>query len=179
MRSRSIPVVWREALAESRLDRTAKLVGLVISLHMNANGSGFPGRQRIASWCSLSDRAVDGAVRRLEAAGFLWVERSKGRKSNRYHALLPPTANEVRRLEWATAKLATLNREARAPNGEGHSPEVVELGSTSPTDGVSSERTPPLVPLDDCIDCGETRPLVHEGVRCERCGSLDDGVSGS
>jgi hypothetical protein len=100
VKARDLRIIWRQTLCESdSIDRTAKLVGLVISLHMDPDGFCFPGRQRIAWLCSLSDRAVDGAVRRLEAAGFLRLERSKGgnSKPNHYFALMPETANELRR----------------------------------------------------------------------------------
>jgi hypothetical protein len=82
---------WRDAIRDSNLDGTAKLVGFVISTWWDRNGNGaYPSKPTIAAAASLrSPRAVDEAVHRLEAAGFLDVSRSKGRSSNRYSATLP------------------------------------------------------------------------------------------
>ena len=59
VRARDLRIVWKWALSESDLDRTAKLVGHVIAQHMDPEGRCYPGRQRLARLCSLSDRAVD------------------------------------------------------------------------------------------------------------------------
>jgi hypothetical protein len=129
--------VWRDAVCDSGLDRTAKLVALSLSTFMNGSGAAYPSRATIGRRASLSDRGVDGALDRLEAAGFLAIERSRGRTSHRYGATLPVTANAVRRSEWATANevpgsedatanLGTLNSEPDAPNSERRSPESVE-----------------------------------------------------
>jgi hypothetical protein len=145
VKARDLRIVWKWALSESDLDRTAKLVGHVIAQHMDPDGACFPGRQRLARLCSLSDRTVDAAARRLEAAGFLAVQRTKGgnSRSNTYQALMPETANEVRRSEWARAKLTTvngepgaLNSEPGALNSERRSPEGVVRGPkrTTPID---------------------------------------------
>jgi hypothetical protein len=84
---------WREALVrDSDLDSTARLVGFVISTHMQPDGSGaFPSTATIATEAGLgsSARTVIKAVRDLEQAGFLHVTRSKGRHSHRYLAVLP------------------------------------------------------------------------------------------
>jgi hypothetical protein len=82
---------WRDALRDSDLDPTAKLVGFVISTWWDRNGNGaFPSKPTITAAAGLrSPRAVDQAVHRLEQAGFLDVSRSRGRSSNRYSATLP------------------------------------------------------------------------------------------
>jgi hypothetical protein len=82
---------WRDALRDSKLDATAKLVGFVISTYWDRNGAGaFPSKGKIAAGASvLSTRTADAAVDRLEATGFLEVSRSRGRSSNRYLATLP------------------------------------------------------------------------------------------
>jgi hypothetical protein len=88
---RAAVIEWREAIADSELDRTAKLVGHTIGLYMRADGTGaFPAKETIAKRASIeSVRTVDAAVKRLEAAGFLDVDRSRGRRSNRYRAVVP------------------------------------------------------------------------------------------
>jgi hypothetical protein len=106
-----LPVVarWRNAVRDSDLDQTSRLVALVLSTYMHADGNGaYPSRRTIANGCGIhAVRAVDAAIRRLEAAGLLQVNRSRGRTSSIYRALLPdsnpipPTAREPNTLTHA------------------------------------------------------------------------------
>ena len=111
MSRRSIPIIWRDAIGDSDLDSTAKLVAYALSTWMNGQGSCRPGREAIARRTSLTVRAVELATRRLEDRGCVEVERTAGGNHfttmNRYVALLPPGANEVRRSEWRGANLTT------------------------------------------------------------------------
>jgi Helix-turn-helix domain len=83
--------VWRDAIRDAELDRTAKLVAFVIGTYMNAAGKAYPSKRLIAEGCALGSgkRAVDQAVDRLEAAGYLRVRRSRGRVSFTYYANVP------------------------------------------------------------------------------------------
>jgi hypothetical protein len=99
--STSFVVRWRTTLRDSGLRSTAKLVGLVLSTHMNAEGeSCWPSVRRVAEEASLSERAVRGGLRELEHAGFLGTARGGGRRtggeyaSNSYRALLPNPASD-------------------------------------------------------------------------------------
>lgn len=131
---------------------------------MNARGSCFVSYTTIARTAGITDRAAHSAVVELEAAGYLLVERSNGRRSNTYQAILPPTANALRCSEWEAA-LATangvrgsrkVNSEARDTNSERHrtnserpSPEALkaeEAGADSPTASQRAART--------CGTCG-------------------------
>jgi hypothetical protein len=175
--ARDLRIIWREALCESSVDSTAKFVGLAISLRMNSEGFCYPGRELIAAYSSFSVRTIELAVTRLDAAGWLYVKRSKGRVANRYYARLPQTANEVRRSEWATAKLPTFNREAHAVNGEAASPEVVVRGPKRVAGDLSTD-DPSVVPLDYCGRCGRKRPLPDD-IYCDECLQLlCEGVEG-
>jgi hypothetical protein len=93
MTARELPpvAVWRNAVRDSELDRTAKIVGFVLSTYMDANGdNAFPRRQTIAAGADIKWLpTVDAAIQRLELAELLEVSRSKGRKPNRYTAILP------------------------------------------------------------------------------------------
>jgi hypothetical protein len=94
---------WRNALRDAEeLDRTALLVGLVISTYMDGNGRAYPSKATIASGCRLGSgrRAVDGAVDRLEKAGYLSIERSKGRRSFIYTATVPATSHGDATFTW-------------------------------------------------------------------------------
>jgi hypothetical protein len=122
--------VWRDAVCESDLGRTPKLVALVLSTAMKAHGYAWPSQDWIAARASLSDVAVHKATAPLEKSGFLVVERSKGRSSHGYQATLPPTANALRRSEWEAAggnsERDAPNSERDAPNSERRSPESAE-----------------------------------------------------
>lgn len=90
MSASKLPLVaiWRNALRDSNLDRTAKLVGLVLSTYMDSAGVAWPSKATLAAKASLGSgrRAVDMAIDRLEAAGLLEIERSRGRRPFVYHA---------------------------------------------------------------------------------------------
>ena len=92
---------WRDALRDSELDRTAKLVGFVLSTYMDARGAAWPAKTTLARGASLGrepapggerrkgNTAVDTAIDRLEAAGLLDVDRKRGRRGFHYTALIP------------------------------------------------------------------------------------------
>lgn len=73
MARQSLLTRWQHAIVDSNLDGTAKLVALVLSRYMNLSGWANPGKARLAAGASLGQgrRAVDEAVKRLEARGFL------------------------------------------------------------------------------------------------------------
>ena len=66
---------WRNAVRNSDVDATAKLVAYTIGTYMDANLVAWPSRQTIAAGASLGKglRSVDAAIDRLEAAGLLQV----------------------------------------------------------------------------------------------------------
>jgi hypothetical protein len=87
---RADPLRWRDAVRDSDLDPTAKLVAFVISTYMDGAGKCFPGKELLAQGSSLrSIRSVDYAVHRIESAGLIRVARSRGGGPNRYHAAVP------------------------------------------------------------------------------------------
>jgi hypothetical protein len=94
---KAIPLVahWRNAVRDSDLDRTAKLVALVLSTYMDHTGAAWPAKTTIARGASLGrvgqkgNTAVDSAIDRLEAAGLLVVDRRRGRRGFLYGAAIP------------------------------------------------------------------------------------------
>ena len=86
---RSPTIVWRDAVRDSDLDGTAKAVAYTLSTYMNGKAEAFPSKATLAAGASLCDRAADRAILRLEATGFLRVERTRGRMSNRYYGAHP------------------------------------------------------------------------------------------
>lgn len=78
---------WQQAVLESKLPSTVKLVLLVIGCHMNAVGEGcYPSTLRIADEASLSERAVCTAIATAKEMGWLAVKpmELKGRKWRRH-----------------------------------------------------------------------------------------------
>lgn len=102
---------WRNLVRDSDLDSTAKVVGFVLSTYMSHAGVAWPGKQLLAEGAGLavaewfnekrnrverSTRAVDGALKRLQAAGLLEVDPPKpGRNSNTYRAIVAPLATAL------------------------------------------------------------------------------------
>jgi hypothetical protein len=126
-----------------------------------------PSRRTIAIGCSLSARAVDKALASLEAAGFLAIARTKGGNNqvNAYAALMPPTANAFRRVEWLNGEREHANGERHAPKGERRSHESLQ------SDESSGGRLNGAAPLDDCMRCSERRRLDSYSGRlvCRDC----------
>src|SRR5581483_8217451 len=139
--ARSLLADWRDAIRDSGLTRTEKLVGLTLSTYMSAEGRAYPSKETLARGCSLSDRAVDRAVDVLEAAEFLEVRRTRGGngRSNLYIAALPEKRTENR--AWPSRERVSPSRERGSSNGVRRSHESAEsarssaLGADSPSTG--------------------------------------------
>jgi hypothetical protein len=86
--SRPLVVRWREALRDSDLDRTAKLVGYILSTFMDKDGLAWPGKETIAAGAGVHPRTADKAIKRIELFGLLGVQHSPGFRTNQYFALL-------------------------------------------------------------------------------------------
>jgi hypothetical protein len=122
--------VWRDVIRDADdLATTERVVAWCLATYMSADGVAWPSLRLLAAGCDLTDRTVGRAVTGLEEKGCLAVERSAGRTSHRYTAVLPATANELRRSEWLNTEAAVLNTESDAPNGERRSHEDVEQDS--------------------------------------------------
>jgi hypothetical protein len=85
------PRVWRDAIRDAELDRTAKLVAFVLSTYMNGSGETFVGKETVQRKCGFASiRTVDEAINRLEQPGFIEIVRSKGgQRPNHYLATTP------------------------------------------------------------------------------------------
>jgi hypothetical protein len=86
---RSVVIRWRDAIRDSDLDGTAKLVAFVLSTYMDASGETFVSKARLGCGASVTDRSVYDALKRIELAGLVEIVHSRGRTSNRYLARLP------------------------------------------------------------------------------------------
>ena len=85
---------WRTAIRDSDLDSTAKLVAHTLATFADRAGTCWPSQGTLAAAVSMNVWAVHKATQRLEAAGFLIVERSRGRGSHHYEFVFP-TPEEV------------------------------------------------------------------------------------
>jgi DNA-binding transcriptional regulator YhcF (GntR family) len=174
-RSKPLVAVWRDAVRDTPardLDATAKHVAMTLSTWMNGRGRSYPGRRSIADGCSVSVKSVDRALKRLEDAGWVEVERTTGGKgrTNTYTATLPQTASESRRSEWQTASSRTANGDSESSNGVTGTTrkrlKALESG------GANADR--PLrgsaAPEEECPGCGEVKRLEPpEFVYCADC----------
>jgi hypothetical protein len=148
------PLVWRKALAASELDTTAKAVGFVLANHFNKDSCAWPAKQTLARGASVSKRAADGAVLRLEEAGFISVRRSRGHSSNRYYATLPTVQADAPLTMQVTASLNGANRAAHdsQPCSREHS--TVQVAA--PEVVIREKRKDGSVDGDGCFVCGQT-----------------------
>lgn len=64
-----------------------KLVLVALSDHADENGYSYPGIQRIAKRCSMSERTARYQIRALEKSGFLKTDFKRG-QSSRYKLIL-------------------------------------------------------------------------------------------
>lgn len=102
---------WRQAIWESDLAATTKIVLQALASHLNDFGDPmFPSQERLAKLCSLSERAVITHLQIAQDSG--WIEPRKralkGKKwaANEYVACWPDGVNDVPRWD-----------EPRSPDG--------------------------------------------------------------
>lgn len=87
---------WRSAIVESNLKPTTRHVLLTLSLHMNERGgSCFPSVETLARETDLNRATIIRQLQIAETDGWLVVERSAGRTSNRYEAAIPSPSATV------------------------------------------------------------------------------------
>lgn len=113
---------WRLEIRAAELDRTAKLVGLVLADYATAEGRAWPSRQTIAAAAGVCVRTVEAATVRLELAGLLEVERRSGRgRTNRYQLTVKGAerAQQLRHNGTERAQMTTKKGAAAAPELEG------------------------------------------------------------
>ena len=95
---------WRSAVVDSALKPTTRHVLLTLSLHMNERGgSCFPSVDRLVRETGLGRSTVIRALQSARDNGWLHVQQSSGRFSNRYSAVVPPEDQPSRKTtvpEW-------------------------------------------------------------------------------
>jgi len=160
---RSFLADWRDALRDSALDSTAKVVGYTLSTYMNRDGVAFPAKTTIATKASLSRRAVDGAIARLELGGFLIVTHRRDRRGNSYRATIPGTAHEMRgSSSWNCASDDGEVRTSRRGSAQQVPPKAVESRK-------EKAQRPRII--EKCFRCGRCGPVTDTGVEllCNDC----------
>lgn len=173
MTRKSLVAVWRDALRDSTLSTAAKAVGFTLNTYSNGRGYSFPSRQALALGASVSVRTAERMVARLEAAGFVQVQRSSGgrARSNRYALTLPETASQVRRLEWETATdeaLNGVNESAKRRHSDARKQlKATESGAPDAAAALRSAAAGALIE-DFCGRCDKRLPLVDD-LYCVPC----------
>ena len=174
---RRIASIWRDEIAASELNATARAVACALATYMDRDGVCWPSVETISRLLRLSRRTVQRAIRTLEAQGFLRVQLGGGRgKASTYRA----TPSDALSDEQNKTKGVSSDTKGRhwkpqtASPSDTRSYEVTEAASRDRLDGVA-------LPLDDCMVCGERRPLFEFGDRlvCRGCvlgesGALED-----
>lgn len=131
---------WRQAIFESDLQATTKLVLQALASHLNdMGGPMFPSQERLAKLCSLSERSVITHLQIAEDEG--WIVASKREKqgskwaANEYAARFPDGVKHVHPTDRNGVKEVH-------PRGEGDScGGVKEVHTNSPSEP-SREHTP-------------------------------------
>lgn len=176
-----LPVIaeWRNAIRDSDLDATAKLVALVLSTYMNSAGECYPARATLAKNCRCAVRTVERAVTRIESAGLLDVSRTAGRgHSNRYRASVKGVTGDA----FSGKKRRHQRPEKATPDavkGDTGDARKREKASESGRARLDGGAPPILRPVDPCMGCGEHRPLSDVDGRyiCDACALGESGVA--
>lgn len=131
---------WRQAIFESDLQATTKLVLQALASHLNdMGGPMFPSQERLAKLCSLSERSVITHLQIAEDAG--WIVATKrqldGSKwaANEYGARFPDGVKQVHPTKQDGVKDVHLRGEGVSPGG------VKEVHTNSPSE-LSNEHSP-------------------------------------
>jgi hypothetical protein len=166
---RSVSIRWRNAIRDSSLDRTAKLVAFVLSTFFNAAGYARVSKETLAAGGSVTDRAVDSAINRIEEAGFLTVARSNGGNgwTNEYFAniLQPGTPFPVRPRKRGTARHVAGN--ATPLSGERRSHESAESAESG--NGGLREDAAAVEIINDCLRCNAEFTGAPDDAYCPQC----------
>ena len=152
----------------------------------------FPSVETLARETQVSERGVRYALRKLEAAGAILTERSRGRSSSLYRLMIPPTLQGLPRstlqgLHPNPARIAPLNPARIAPQ-QSHSSEqsnkellkqqqerAREASDEAPTTPAAAAANPLSTPASKnqtqrhtCPKCEHTWPK-HYGPVCHKC----------
>ena len=163
------PSLWRDAIRDSGLDRTAKLVAHTLSSYMNGAGDTFVGKETVRTGASLSSvRTVDEAVNRLERAGYLNVRRSTGGRKNHYIATTPqPVAG------FAAIDPAGRRRKPRSGlpvTPQGAAPESAYSAESGNATARAADADAPIAIEEMCLDCSAVFTTADvDATRCPDC----------
>lgn len=135
---------WRQAIFESQLSATTKLVLSALGSHLNDMGDAmFPSQDRLARLCSLSERSVITHLEIAEQEGWIQSKRKEieGRKwaSKCYYATWPQEVKEVHPSSSRGVKEVHVRGERDSGRG------VKEVHTNSPIE-LSNELSTPLTP---------------------------------
>jgi hypothetical protein len=154
---------WRDAVRDSDLDSTAKLIAYTISTYMDRNGAAFPAKATIAKKASLAVRTVDAAIVRLEASPYLSIRKSDYRRAGwTYQAEVPNRQQLPDRSEGNPASDDSQSGNSRRSNRQQLPPKAVE----SKKKAVNARKIE-----ETCFNCNRPGPVIDNGFEllCEQC----------
>jgi hypothetical protein len=148
-----LAIRWRLAIRDHEtLSPSTKLFGFTLSTYAdNGTGQAHPSLSTLAGSCGYSVRTAYTAQKKLEAFGFLTIQRRVGLSSIFTLALPRQPTSEVPR-QSATQTSATHCRVTHKNSG-GRPP----VGSAPP------------ISEDECAGCGRRLPLVKDDLYCKGC----------
>lgn len=116
---------WRQAVLESDLEATTKLVLCVVSTFMNDHGGGcYPSQDTISKLCSLSERAVIKHLGISQSKGWLKAKKRaiSGSKwaANEYEASSPGGVNLIHPIEQDGVNHVHVRGEPNSSHGVNH-----------------------------------------------------------
>lgn len=109
---------------------TAKLVLVALADYANDSGLCWPSNESLRSKCNLSATGIRTGIHLLESMNLMTVDRSRGRRSNRFHLILNPTPGEP----FATPTV-------RVANGKPYATRASTLRDANP-----NRKEPPIEP---------------------------------
>ena len=151
-------------LAACDLCPRSKVLLARIALHRNVEtGRCDPGIARLVSGTGLSDSTIRRRLKAAEAAGWISIDKTKGRYSNSVLLLPPPTLSHVERVEPChpseRVQKPTLSKRGSQPCQNGHSNPVTADGITTNLTANRTAKERDSSPLDlDQVDPGQRRP---------------------
>jgi helix-turn-helix protein len=67
------PIHWRNAIRDSELDSTAKLVAHTLSTYMDSHCEAWPAKETLAAGAGKSKRTTDVAIEQIADAGYIEI----------------------------------------------------------------------------------------------------------
>ncbi|WHZ35741.1 helix-turn-helix domain-containing protein [Sagittula sp. MA-2] len=166
---------------ESELPATDRLVLLAIADHVGRNEKSYPSVSRLQSRTGLSVRSVQGAIKRLEALGYLAIGRQEGPHGTNTYKVKTPAADAPQQ-ELHPAGAAPHPRRSCTPPPAGAAPEP----SMNPQEPSNMSKSSSDIDADlfeefwrECprkVGKGNARPAFKRALKKASAGQIIEGM---